>query len=495
MSNSPKVIILGGGIGGLVSAHELIKHGYKVSIYERNDDIGGQARSKVVGDYMNNRRIDINQYDGGSRTGEHSEYCWHMFGDGYVHLLPILKEIPTSDTKTVFDHLFPLSRHLYGRTGDECADIQGNCFFLSKNILDIRSGSKEVGPGLTLKDCAFLAKCWIIARTHNLEEYDNILWSDYADCLSPEGRKWYIDSPSIFLGMDTSKLSAHAMLDLMRGRKSYPGLDASFYALDGPIKQTWFDPWRKYLTDKGVKIHLNSTVEKIRTKRGKISSIMVNGRNIKGDIFINALDPDAIAKLLPRPSLQRLSLNGRQIQTQVLYYMDKRLKPNEPVIWVLPDTPWCIMVRPEGTSWNLQGFDLLSAGIGIWHKPGVLTGLSAKNCTREEIAEECWAQIQQSKGFCKMVEIDGMETPRWNIWESFKYDKGIDTFEPKFSNNINTLKDRPDFKDPIYSNLWHATAYSKTDMNIFCMESAAEAARRAVNGITKGTTKNDKPKF
>ena len=39
------ICILGAGIGGLATAHELIKQGHQVSIYERNPLVGGLARS------------------------------------------------------------------------------------------------------------------------------------------------------------------------------------------------------------------------------------------------------------------------------------------------------------------------------------------------------------------------------------------------------------------------------------------------------------------
>src|ERR1700691_3092940 len=42
---SCKVAILGGGVGGLSAAHELIERGFAVSVFERNNVFGGKARS------------------------------------------------------------------------------------------------------------------------------------------------------------------------------------------------------------------------------------------------------------------------------------------------------------------------------------------------------------------------------------------------------------------------------------------------------------------
>jgi uncharacterized protein with NAD-binding domain and iron-sulfur cluster len=36
-----KVAIIGSGISGLYTANELIKRGYEVNIYEKNNNIGG----------------------------------------------------------------------------------------------------------------------------------------------------------------------------------------------------------------------------------------------------------------------------------------------------------------------------------------------------------------------------------------------------------------------------------------------------------------------
>ena len=39
------VIIIGGGIAGLTTAHELVDQNYKVTLIERNDIVGGVART------------------------------------------------------------------------------------------------------------------------------------------------------------------------------------------------------------------------------------------------------------------------------------------------------------------------------------------------------------------------------------------------------------------------------------------------------------------
>ena len=43
-----RVIVLGGGVGGMSAAHELIERGFEVVVLERRDIAGGKARSIPV---------------------------------------------------------------------------------------------------------------------------------------------------------------------------------------------------------------------------------------------------------------------------------------------------------------------------------------------------------------------------------------------------------------------------------------------------------------
>ena len=38
----PKAIIIGAGVGGLATANILAKQGYSVTVYEKNDQVGGR---------------------------------------------------------------------------------------------------------------------------------------------------------------------------------------------------------------------------------------------------------------------------------------------------------------------------------------------------------------------------------------------------------------------------------------------------------------------
>src|SRR5258708_36535653 len=70
-----KVAILGGGVGGLSAAHELIERGFAVSVFERNSVFGGKARSVYVPNSGTGGRTDL--------PGEHGfrffpAICMHL---------------------------------------------------------------------------------------------------------------------------------------------------------------------------------------------------------------------------------------------------------------------------------------------------------------------------------------------------------------------------------------------------------------------------------
>ena len=83
------IIIIGGGIAGLTAAHELVEQNYKVTVIERNNQVGGLART------YQNENNKICPY----------EYSWRAYGKWYQNVYDIMKRIPFNNEKSVFDKL------------------------------------------------------------------------------------------------------------------------------------------------------------------------------------------------------------------------------------------------------------------------------------------------------------------------------------------------------------------------------------------------------
>ena len=80
---SPRVVVLGGGVGGLSAAHELIERGFEVTVYETRDRAGGKARSMPVPGSGSGGRPDL--------PGEHG---FRFFPGFYRHLPDTMRRIP-----------------------------------------------------------------------------------------------------------------------------------------------------------------------------------------------------------------------------------------------------------------------------------------------------------------------------------------------------------------------------------------------------------------
>ena len=73
------VSIFGGGIAGMTVAHELVEKGFDVTLYEKDDSLGGMAKSK------RNNTIP-------------SEHSWRGYAKFYYNALEIMNRIPINDS-------------------------------------------------------------------------------------------------------------------------------------------------------------------------------------------------------------------------------------------------------------------------------------------------------------------------------------------------------------------------------------------------------------
>jgi uncharacterized protein with NAD-binding domain and iron-sulfur cluster len=80
------IIIFGAGIAGLSAAHELVRLGYAVSVYEVNAQPGGFFRSSRL-----------------EQDNMPTEYSWHGMGPWYHNTFDLLQGIPFSQKGNVYD--------------------------------------------------------------------------------------------------------------------------------------------------------------------------------------------------------------------------------------------------------------------------------------------------------------------------------------------------------------------------------------------------------
>lgn len=504
MDSKPSAIVCGGGIGGLTAAHELVKKGFKVTVFERNEILGGLARSTF-----------LNNENGTYPT----EYSWRVYGTGYKNLLQLLKEIPLSDqpNKRVFDNLVKVSSYIFPRFDKEEATVPEEKGYFKKMTEDFEKGDLR-------KMIEKIFYCNTISADR-MNSMDHLKWKDFCSDISEEAQKYMVQMWGPVLGMDTTYMSfpvVARLIGLLLG--GFTGTPSGFYLMNQPTNMGWFDEWSKYLQSQGVEFKTENEITDFKIVNDQVDAVVVrdkegNQKEVTADYYVCNLSVEVAAKLLSnKPELKdkpvfsglpTLAEKGKQIQLSVQIYLDKELiypTDNEIVLY-LPDTPWAIIIEPEARVWkkshstNSRVKTVLSVGICQTDIPGIKHKKAFVDCTPEEVEEEVWAQLDKSYHMSRIKTEDGKPMTRedqvlFYMWDSFEYDsekKRIDVWEPKFSNNIGTFDVQPESKTPL-KNLYFASGYTKTDRFIYSMESSTEAGILAANAITEDSNVGSKKK-
>lgn len=469
---SEKVVILGGGIGGMTVAHELAHCApgkYEIHVYEQYERLGGMARSSYK--ERNGYRLP-------------TEYSWRVYGPYYNNLRQIFKQIPINEPgKSVHDNLVDIKEILM---------VDRNGVFRTNNrvqmLFDIFKALKKVPWMQKWKTIKKLLYCSMIS-TDRLDKMDCLSWNEFinpGNSLHHDLRKYIVDMTAPYFGVDSSKVNVPSVVKTIETIKFN---NRPLSVMKGPTNEVWFDPWKKYLETKGVVFHLNSEVTDIKTDKDKVTSVrFADDSEVFADHYFCGLSVESVAKMpsLNIPGLSELASLGHQLMTTIQLYLDEKftLEVKETAIY-LPDSPWQLVIEPEALIWNRSYGDIkgiLSVGLCDYIRPGILIKKPFTECSYEEIKEEVWHQITSSK-LSSYLDLSKINIVDYNVWDTYIFDRSkLTTLEPKFSPNKGTLPLRPNNVTK-YRNFYFATAYTKTETDMFEMEGAAESGRRAARMI------------
>lgn len=527
-----KVVILGGGIGGMSAAHELIERGYEVEIHERQLVAGGKARSIPVledeGDHGSKKRHDKALRDwlsmkgpmarpGSKRPWLPGEHGFRFFPNFYRHITDTMGRIPFYDKGTCLDNLVDTTQVLVALY-DEAGIIVPERF--PRNLKEVSNALKTVLYAISPRDQIsfaevehFAACMWKVitsCKERRFDEYERIGWWDF---IGAEGRSEAYQK-FLAIGLTRSLVASKARtasaktvgdvaVQLQLGLIT-PEV-ASNRLLNGPTNFTWIQPWLEYLVKRGVKYHFDSTVREIECRDGRITGALVEQggvtKKITGDWFISALPVERMAPLVTPvmadidASLGRLTSLAHNVQWMngIQFYLTQDVKLSRGHT-IFIDSTWALTAVSQKQFWTAIDFSnwgdgktqgLISVDISEWHQPG-LNGKNAIDCTRKEIAEEVWAQMKRS------LNVDGQDILRDEDLHFWFLDPDIandpkdparkTNEEPLLVNRINTWRLRPEAATAI-PNLFLAADYVRTNTDLATMEGANEAARTAVNAL------------
>nr|WP_233340500.1 FAD-dependent oxidoreductase [Haloprofundus sp. MHR1] len=485
------VAILGGGIGGLSAAHELIKRGFEVTVYEAKNRFGGKARSIPISEEA-------------QVLGEHG---FRFFPGFYRHITDTMSRIPYGEHQTVADNLVPTSQSLLARaTGETAVASTKTPETIDEWIETLRPGN--AANSLSGSEARFFAERMLTLLTscdkRRVNELENISWWDYIEAeRMSEAYQQLAAVTQLLVALRPQDGSARTFgqiyFQLIRAQLD-PSMEAE-RILNGPTSKVWIEPWVTYLEDKGVQFVRNAPVTAINCTRKQVTSVTISRagstEDVQADYYVAALPVEAMVELLTEelrrgaPSLARLDRIETGWMSGIQFYLSEDI----PLVHghqLYLDSPWALTSISQQQFWKeytLSGESdgaidgVLSVIISDWDKPGILYEKPARDCTPDEIKVETWTQLKAH------LNRNGTERLSDDVLvESFlnpaieETDAGVVNREPLLVNTAGSLRYRPRAATELKNFLLSAD-YVRTNTDLASMESANEAARRATNAI------------
>jgi len=538
---SPSVIVLGGGIGGLSAAHELIERGCAVTVLEQRIVPGGKARSLHVPGTAQPPQLPL--------PGEHG---FRFFPHFYRHIIDTMARTPVGGGKTAADQLVYASKEMLARFGHPPIQFPAHVPTTWAELEQmIRQLLTPEDTGLTDDDYAFFAeRLWrLMTACHDrqMAEFENQSWWSFmeADQRSAAFRHFFVEGVTRCLVAAKATVANVRAGGLVLTQLVYGSMSASpsfDRVLDGPTTEVWIHPWRDYLMSRGVVFEYSQTVSAIVCDGQRITGVqsvpappipmpdsaaaratvldadavpgpvpgaapdLSRARTWQADWYVCALPVEYTAPLLNAqvlaadPSLAGILKIAGSVydMTGIQFYLAQDVPLVNGHLSMI-DTPWALTGISQRQFWSGVDFQrfgdgklggILSIDISEWDEPGMCfpggpngQNLTARQCTAEQVATDVWTQARKS-----LVQADGSSLLP-EARPPFFIDPGM-VFAPTpvsnnsrlFVNEVHSWEYRPEAGTAI-PNLVLASDYVRTWTNLATMEAANEAARRAVNAL------------
>ncbi|ELY65168.1 hydroxysqualene dehydroxylase [Natrinema versiforme] len=495
------VVVLGGGIGGLSAAQELAERGFAVTVFEANDRFGGKARSMPIAD---------------EPTALHGEHGFRFFLAFYRHVIDTMERIPDG-TGTVADNLVETEATLI-------ASSTGPSRIAETRTPDtVRGWLEALRPAfaedLPREDVRFLLERLLYLLTacddRREGELDDVSWWEFIDAehrsQAFRDRLAYATQALVALRpqVGSARTVGAIYLQLLFGQLD--PTSPTERVLNAPTSEAWIEPWLDYLEGLGVEFRPNTPARGLEFDGRRITgATLAGGETVTADDYVLAVPvevaPDFVTPELGRaaPELARIDRLETAWMNGIQFYLtdDVELTRGHQVY---TDSPWALTSISQRQFWTdvdleNRGPDAVEGVLSViasdWDTPGIVHEKPARACTREEIAEEIWAQLK--------VHLNGPDDRlrddmlvEWfldpSIVESVASETqradgaavdaaGVENRSPLLINTVGSLRNRPP-ADVGVGNLTLASDYVRTNSDLASMESAAEAGRRAANAI------------
>lgn len=497
------VAVFGGGVGGLSVAHELTERGYTVTVYERLSEIGGKSRTigapgTAVG-------------DGLPLPGEHG---FRFFPHFYRHLPDTMARIPDGRGGVVADHLVATEGFRLSRQGAEDLRIPVGLEATMRDVGGFLVGLWRSDLGLSWTDVLELTRVLGVLLTscddRRHDDWDRMPWWDFCGAAGRGAGYTTVvaDLTRVLVAAQAREISARtAGVTLLQLLFATTDPDSrQDRVLDGPTSEVWIEPWRAHLLAAGVTFEVGveltgfdvdpggSRVAAARVATGGGLSLVTADHYVAAvpcERLAPVLDP---AMLAAAPSLAGVAALTTGWMVGAQFFLDRDV-PMVHGHTLYLGSPWALTSISQRQFWpdvdmsrygagDVDG--ILSVDVSEWDTPGVLTGLPARKCSRDEIRDEIWAQIA---GYVNDTddELDPADVVGFLLDPAIRHTGRGATLqttneEPLLLNTPGSWDQRPAASCEL-DNLFLAADFVRTHTDLATMEGANEAARRAANAV------------
>ncbi|MFG2292556.1 FAD-dependent oxidoreductase [Streptomyces sp. NPDC048603] len=506
-----RVAVLGGGVAGLTAAHELAERGYAVTVYERRA-LGGKARS-----------MDVPRSARGGRRPLPAEHGFRFIPGIYHNLPDTMRRIPfPGNANGVWDNLVAPREMMFARAAGR-EDLRGPipwpghtpAALTLDEIRRMLTGFVETFAHLPLHETAYFVDRALVFLTscdeRREEVWERTPWWEFTRAARMSTEYQRILAIGVTRNIVATKAEeastrtvgtlgeAFVFNALGRGADGPPDR-----ILNLPTNEAWIDPWEDHLRSLGVEFRIGWTVHEVRYADGRVSGVVVadpagTRQTVTADHYVSAMPVEharrtwGAALRAADPMLGRCDELQTDWMTGIQFYLTERAPLVHGHLNCI-DSPWSLTAIQQAEHWPARAFpadygdgtavDCLSVDVSEWDKPGILYGKTAKQCTREEVAREVWAQLKAS------LNDTGRTVLKDSALHSWFLDPGVDGLgtpnpvneDELLIHPVGTFHNRPTAGTRI-PNFFLSGDYVAVDIDLATMEGANASARAAVNAL------------
>ncbi|MEU1816269.1 FAD-dependent oxidoreductase [Streptomyces roseifaciens] len=509
----PNVAVLGGGVAGLTAAHELAERGFQVTVYEKKAP-GGKARS-----------MDVPGSARGGRKALPGEHGFRFFPGFYQNLPDTMRRIPfPGNPNGCHDNIVASTEVMLARTGHEDIRLPFRTVGKPPPLLTpdalrrALAGFLDAFGNIPVHETVYFASRLLVWLTscdaRRTGAWERVPWWEFirAARMSPNYQRLLaigitrniVATKAEVASTKTVSTCIEAFLFNALGRGADGEPDR---VLNAPTNEAWIDPWVAHLRSLGVTFRIGWAVRDLRIARGRITEAVVQDasgakQSVTADHFVSAMPVEHARTTwnaqvrAADPQLARCDKLQTDWMTGIQFYLTEPTPVLHGHVNHI-DSPWSITSVGQAQYWPGRDFradygdgavaDCLSVDVSEWDKPGILYGKTAKQCTREEVAREVWAQMKAGLNDTGRTVLSDAKIHSWFL------DPAVEIGGPRPVNDeqllvhpAGTWYNRPSARTAI-PNLFLCGDYVATDIDLATMEGANAAARAAVNALLDET--------